>query len=238
MIKRSPLNLFALAFIFLASLAPLSAAVAVNSVQTTVDRVVDGDTIEVKYQGKKEHVRLIGVDTPETVHPSKGVQPYGPEASNFTKKSLTGRQVWLEFDVEARDQYGRLLAYVWTAPPLSDEAGDKDIRDGMFNAALLLQGFGQMLTFPPNVRYVERFREYQTEARDHSRGMWRLSASQSPSGTSPTVTSIYVGNARSKVFHKPECLAVGKMSAKNQTMLDSRSDAINQGFRPCGICKP
>jgi len=85
-----------------------------------VHRVVDGDTIEIIYQGKKEYVRFIGVNTPETKHPTKGVQPYGPEASDFTTKVLAGRDVWLEFDVKLRDQYGRLLAYVWLEGPADD----------------------------------------------------------------------------------------------------------------------
>ena len=66
-------------------------------------------------------VCLIGVDTPKTVHPTKAVQPYGKEASAFTKSQLTpGKQVWLEYDVQPRDKYARLLAYVWTTQPTMD----------------------------------------------------------------------------------------------------------------------
>ena len=78
-----------------------------------VTRVVDGDTIEVNYRGSIVDIRLIGVDTPETVHPTEPVECFGPAASRFTTASLTEETVRLEFDVERRDYYGRLLAYVW-----------------------------------------------------------------------------------------------------------------------------
>ncbi len=82
-----------------------------------VVRVVDGDTIEVRIGGRDEYVRLIGVDTPETVKPDTPVQCFGERASHFTKRRLTGRRVRLVFGVEPRDVYGRLLAYVYLAHP-------------------------------------------------------------------------------------------------------------------------
>jgi len=107
-------------------------------------RVIDGDTVEVTWSGGTESVRMIGIDTPETVHPTKEVQVYGKEASDFTKSHLTGKNVSLEFDVEKRDKYGRLLAYVWL--------------DGiMFNETLVSQGYAQVSTYPPNIKYVEVF---------------------------------------------------------------------------------
>lgn len=133
----------------------------------TVVSVVDGDTIKVSRNGQTETVRLIGVDTPETVHPTKPVQPYGPEASAYTKQRLTGQEVRLEYDAEERDQYGRLLAYVW----LGDE---------MFNATLLREGYAQLLTVPPNVKYVDQFRALQEEARQAGRGLWSEAASEAP----------------------------------------------------------
>ena len=78
-----------------------------------VARVVDGDTIRVAINGHEEPIRLIGIDTPETVHPTRGEEPYGRAASDFTKGLLEGRSVYLEFDVEERDRFGRLLAYVY-----------------------------------------------------------------------------------------------------------------------------
>jgi len=112
---------------------------------TTVLRVVDGDTIVVNYNGVEEKVRLIGVDTPESVHPdSDRNTEAGVLASDYTKEKLEGRQVELEFDVQQRDVYGRLLAYVYV--------------DGvMFNKTLLEDGVANLATYPPNVKYVEEF---------------------------------------------------------------------------------
>jgi micrococcal nuclease len=122
--------------------------------------VVDGDTIEVSpaVDGIAE-VRLIGVDTPETYG---GTEPYGKKASAFTTERLEGEQVALKFDVERIDPYGRVLAYVW-------------LPDGtMFNEVLVSEGYAQVATFPPNVKYTERFLDAQQEARAVNRGLWGL----------------------------------------------------------------
>jgi micrococcal nuclease len=150
--KKTAVLLFLM--MILTAFVALAAFAVASPVKIKVRRVVDGDTIEVIYQGQKEHVRLIGVNTPETKHSTQGVQPYGPEASEFTTKALTGRNVWLEFDVELRDQYGRLLAYIWLEEP-EGKIDDRQIRDRIFNARLLLDGDAQQMTFPPNVRYVD-----------------------------------------------------------------------------------
>lgn len=147
--------------------------------------VADGDTITVEIGGKKETVRLIGVDTPETVHPSKPVEPYGPEASAYTKRRLSGQQVRLEFDVEERDHYGRLLAYVW----LGDE---------LFNATMVKDGYAQVLTVPPNVKYADRFVALQREARENDRGLWGLTvpaqqAAPKPA-PAPSAPAVYYKN--------------------------------------------
>ncbi len=135
-----------------------------------VTRVIDGDTIEVILDGLEATVRLIGVDTPETVHPSRPVEPYGKEASEFTRQALEGQEVWLEFDVGQLDKYGRLLAYVWTTPPTT--WSDSETRAHMHNASLLLKGYGKLMTVQPNVRHVDSFRVYQEEARRLQRGLW------------------------------------------------------------------
>ncbi len=126
-----------------------------------VTEVIDGDTVKVMFDGKEEKIRLIGVDTPETKHPTKGVQPYGPEASAFTKEHLEGKDIMLEFDVQERDRYGRLLAYVW-------------FEDELFNANLVREGYAQVSTFPPNVKYEDTFIEAQKEAREAGKGLWGL----------------------------------------------------------------
>jgi micrococcal nuclease len=130
----------------------------------TVRRVVDGDTVDISPSVEgRSRVRLIGMDTPE-VH--FVTQPYGPEASAFAKRGLEGEEVRLELDVQKIDPYGRLLAYVY-------------LPDGqMFNETLLREGYAQVATFPPNVKYVERFLEDQWEARAANRGLWGLSAAE------------------------------------------------------------
>ena len=126
-----------------------------------VVRVVDGDTIHVQLGARREKVRYIGVDTPETKHPTKGVQCYGEAASAYNARLVGGELVRLERDVEERDRYGRLLAYVYRA------------RDGLFvNAELARRGYAQPLTIPPDVRYAERFAALAGEARAAGRGLW------------------------------------------------------------------
>ena len=125
-----------------------------------VIRVVDGDTIVVDIAGEQNKVRLIGVDTPESVHPnpSRNV-PYGKISSEFTRNAMEGKLVYLEYDVEPTDQYGRILAYVWL--------------DGvMFNKTLLTEGHAVLATYPPNVRYVDEFTQLQTKARADGKGLW------------------------------------------------------------------
>lgn len=129
--------------------------------QRVVVKVIDGDTIDVARPGEtaKERIRLIGVDTPETKDPRKPVQCFGKEASEFTSR-LMGRTVWLEYDVEPKDRYGRTLAYVF----LDDGA--------FFNLILAEEGYAQPLTIPPNVRYADRFVEAARRAREEGRGLW------------------------------------------------------------------
>jgi len=135
--------------------------------------VIDGDTARIKLSnGHEETVRFIGIDTPETKHPSKPVQPYGPEASKYTQEQLKGKTVYLEIDVTERDKYGRLLAYIWLEKPKSNT--ESEIREKMFNAQLLLNGYGQLLTIPPNVKHVDSFTKFQTESRSANKGLWGL----------------------------------------------------------------
>lgn len=142
---------------------------APHVIKATVSRHTDGDTARfVLPDNTEEKVRFIGMDTPEVYGK---VEPFGAEASAFTADAIPiGTTVWLETDVELRDRYGRMLAYVWLEPPSS--ASDGEIRSKMLNARLVLAGYAQVATFPPNVRYVEHFTRYQTEAREANRGLW------------------------------------------------------------------
>jgi micrococcal nuclease len=124
-----------------------------------VERAIDGDTIVVRLGGRSEDVRLIGVDTPETVKPDTPVQCFGERASQFTKRRLTGRRVRLVFGVERRDVYGRLLAYVY-------------LGRRFFNPILVHRGLARSLTIPPNDRFAPRFRRLELAAARAGRGLW------------------------------------------------------------------
>ena len=160
---------FLLVLLFLGFLAPHWERRTGDFLEGVVTNVVDGDTLVVKVEGESRRVRLIGVDTPETVHPRKPVQYYGREASAFTKQALSGRRVWLEYDVAPLDRYQRHLAYVWVERPARDEDA---VRRGMFNARLLLEGYGRVMTIQPNSRYADLFARLQAEARKAGRGLW------------------------------------------------------------------
>ena len=138
-------------------------------VTTTVTEIVDGDTIWVA-SGVK--VRLIGMDTPETVHPSEPVECFGPEATaHITELIPVGTQVELEYDVELRDQYGSDLAYVYRA------------NDGLHvNLAMVADGFAQVATYPPNVAHVDEFTAAQERARSANSGLW-VGCSESSTST-------------------------------------------------------
>ncbi len=105
-------------------------------------------------------VRYIGIDTPETHHPMRGVEPYGMEAAEANRKLVEDKTVILTFDVEQRDRYGRLLAYVF-------------LEDSTFvNAWLVENGYAQVMTVPPNVKHQDLFLKLQREAREAKRGLW------------------------------------------------------------------
>jgi len=163
---RKRLLLCVMTMLFLAGLAAVfsgcndrPAAVQPGREPVKVERVVDGDTFEIKKDGKKEKVRMIGVDTPETKKPDTPVMFYGKEASDYTTKRLEGKTVELEWDVERKDQYGRFLAYVW-------------IGDEMLNRTLVREGYARIATFPPNVKYVDQFKKDQEQARSAKKGLW------------------------------------------------------------------
>lgn len=127
----------------------------------TVTRTIDGDTIVVRFaSGATDTIRVLGVDTPETHHPTKPVECFGPEAEAYTRRRLSGRAVRLEDDVETHDIYGRRLAYV--------------LVDGhRFDDELLRLGYGRLLVIPPNERHARALLDAELDARRHRRGLWR-----------------------------------------------------------------
>jgi micrococcal nuclease len=128
-----------------------------------VQRVVDGDTLLL---GTGERVRLLGVNTPETVHPKKAVEAFGKEASAFTKRIVEGKLVRLEFDpvanrrTDGKDKYSRTLAYVF-------------LQDGThLNAEIIRQGYGFAVSSSPPLKYQNEFGRLEREAREQRRGLW------------------------------------------------------------------
>lgn len=130
------------------------------ALEGVVVRVVDGDTIHIRIESRVEKVRYIGINTPELHHPARGEEPGAREATAVNRALVGGKQVRLDLDVQERDRYGRLLAYVW--------AGEL-----LVNAELVRRGYAQVMTVPPNVRYQELFLKLQREAREAGRGLWK-----------------------------------------------------------------
>jgi micrococcal nuclease len=135
--------------------------------------VTDGDTIRVLVDGQNLSVRYIGIDTPETVHPSKPVEWMGPEASAANAELVAGKTVLLEKDVSETDRYGRLLRYVWV------EDGDGWL---LVNLELVRLGYASSSTYQPDVKYQELLRDAEAEARGADRGLWAMHT-PSPSPT-------------------------------------------------------
>lgn len=144
-----------------------------NSPAIYVAKAIDGDTLKLS---TGEHVRLIGIDTPESRYNTKLerdsarsrkdmkiILSMGKEASDFTRRLTEGKRVRLEFDVEKHDKYGRLLAYVY-------------LEDGTFvNAKIIEEGYAEIMTIPPNVRHADIFLKLQEAARKNNKGLWRNS---------------------------------------------------------------
>lgn len=205
-------------------------AVASTYEWTTVKRVIDGDTIELEGGTK---VRLIGVDTPETVDPRKPVEYFGKEASDFTKSQLEGNRVRLEYDWQRVDKYGRTLAYVYQ-------------EDGtLFNAKIIALGYAHAYTkYPFKQELMDLFRSLERDAREHHRGLWKDDTTQA--AALPVLTPIltdslstasqkkgtdaqYWINTRSGVRHNSKCKWYGNTREGHYTTDKSEGKA-------CGIC--
>ena len=183
-------------------------------------RVVDGDTIVVAGVGT---VRLIGVDTPETVDPRKPVQFFGKEASEFTRRMAQGQVVRLEFDYQRTDKYQRTLAYVY-------------LPDGTFlNAEIVKQGYGHAYVQYP-FKYLDQFRGYEREAREAGRGLWGspeaavASACAAADDTRNPEQLVYVTRTGTK-YHREGC----RFLARSQIPIALKNVGSHG---PCSVCKP
>ncbi|WAM32456.1 thermonuclease family protein [Caldicellulosiruptor naganoensis] len=203
----------------------------INFTKVFVTKVIDGDTIVVRLpSGKEEKVRFIGVNAPES---TDRLEPYGVQASLFTEESLSNKYVYLEKDISERDKYGRLLRYIWLSPPA--QINESEIRQKLFNAILVLEGYAQVATYPPDVKYTEYFLKFQREAQQKGKGLWYY---QELFQTTTTKSQQYVGNTNSKKFHYPWCKWAQKISPYNRVYFQSRKEAIKAGYIPCKVCKP
>ncbi len=191
-----------------ASASTAARAVGDYDATVTVSRVVDGDTVEITpaIDGVVD-VRLIGMDTPETVDPGEEVEPLGPEASSFATEELTDRSVGLEFDVEREDQYGRLLAYVYL--------------DGeLFNEVLVDEGYAQAYPYEPNTRYEGRFAAAQEQARAAGIGIWGLTLAQQ---------CLLADRGNSIGEGTPGCSGAGSSASASATVSSSASASAGSG---------
>ncbi len=137
----------------------------VDALLVELERVTDGDSIEVIVDGRREEVRLVGIDTHESGGPYQEVECYGPEAASFLKRLLgIGGEIYLEQDQEDRDQYGRLLRWVWA----DFETGEVYL----LNEALVRAGYAERFRDTPNRRYVEELMDAEDFARRYDLGLW------------------------------------------------------------------
>lgn len=213
-----------------------------NSSAVLVTRIIDGDTIVIE-GGQK--VRYIGINTPETVHPTKPVECYGHEASNKNRELVEGKKVILEKDVSETDKYGRLLRYVYLPSGQTDES------DIFVNDYLVKEGYANSSSFPPDVKYQDKFVNSEKEARGNNRGLWAACSQDSNSQSS------FVHQTTNNQPNSDSCLIKGNISSSgekiyhmpgqryyNQTVIDeskgekwfcTEDDAISAGFRKSKI---
>lgn len=186
-----------------------------------VSNVFDGDTIVVVRDGREITIRLIGVDTPETGRPDTPVQFYGPEASEFTRRSLLGKQVRLEFEAPGRpggaiDKYGRTLAYVITG-------------DGTnFNLELVRLGYGKAYTKYP-FQYQKDFEKAEKAARKAGLGMW--DKTKRGDWSDPARRGAVIGNIRSHIYHLPGQYGYDRVREKNRIYFPTEEEAQKAGYR-------
>ena len=178
--------------------------------------IIDGDTIKINYQGKQTTVHLIGVDTPETVHPQKPVEAFGKEATYFLKNLLLKESVYLRFDVQRTDKYGRTLAYLYRAP------------DGLFvNLEIVRQGYGKAYTVFP-FKHKSLFQHYGGQAQKAGRGLW---SAHLPNDDVPKAVTVYITRTGKK-YHRASCRYL------KYSKIPVSLEKAKQNYGPCSVCRP
>ena len=187
-----------------------------------VTRIIDGDTVEIRYDGKLTSVVLIGVDTPETVHRQKPVEAFGKAATAFTRNLLLGESVYLRFDVDKTDKYGRLLAYLYRAP------------DGLFvNLEVVRQGYGRVYTASP-FKHKTLFQHYGRQAQNAGRGLWGVGGAgrqQVQPEEVPRTQTVYITRTGSK-YHRSSCRYL------KYSKIPISLEKAKQNYGPCSVCRP
>ncbi len=196
-------------------------------VAATISRVVDGDTVELS-TGQK--VRLIGVNTPES---TTRHETYGKEASNYTTSKLQGKQVWLQKDVSETDRYGRLLRVIWLSVPTND-IDENEIRTKMFNADLVLNGYAEPSTYPPDVKYSDYFVKFAREARAANKGLWVYGSDGTTKGDLDTQSAPAAAPASSSSSNQSSSSTSGQ-AASSSTPASSAAPAsgTTEFFQNC-----
>ncbi|WP_349305790.1 thermonuclease family protein [Bacillus sp. FJAT-49711] len=203
-----------------------------NKVGVELVQPIDGDTIVVMYNGEREKVRFLLLDSPETSHPRLGEQPFGQEAKEFTTNLVeNAKKIELEFDIGPKlDKYGRLLAYVYV--------------DGkMIQEELLKKGLARVAyIYPPNTRYVNQFDAIQKKAQKKGVGIWAIENYAREDGFHPETMDtdskenkskdcLIKGNIGSeKIYHTPD--SPWYEQTKAEAMFCTEKEAVKAGFRP------
>lgn len=214
-----------------------------TSLYYDVVEVIDGDTIKVDINGVTETVRLLQIDTPESVHPneSKNV-PIGKTATEFTKKFLKDKKVKLSFDKEKRDKYDRLLCYVH----ITNDKGNPVC----LNQTLVERGLAKVVKYEPNVSKYETYKKLEKPVRESKVGIWRNIEGSFPSGkqktvqqssgnatafgnsyTADTTQGVIKGNRKSMIYHVPGGASYNRVSVNNVVYFNTEEEAIAAGYR-------
>lgn len=173
-----------------------------------VKEVIDGDSIVLQ---SGETVRYIGIDAPEEN------QPFFQEATEANREMLDGKKITLEYDMEKRDDWGRILAYVW-------------VDSLLVNAELIKRGLARFYPFRSNPTYSDTFCFLQKQARQQKIGIWSIPV--------PEKEEYYLGNKSSFRFHRPDCKNAVQMAERNKILFKTREEALDSCYSPCRNCKP
>lgn len=218
----------------------------------TVTHVVDGDTIDVLINGKEERLRLIGIDTPETVHPNKPVECYGPEASAKMKELVLGKEIILEDDPSQgeRDKYDRLLRYI-------------HLQDGTnIIEKMIREGYAYEYTYSSEYKYQELFQEAEEASKSEKLGVWNCEEKNIDTNTTNTAednqttqtqedeaeedlatgTCDIKGNINrddEKIYHVKGCGSYNRTEiniSNGERWFCSEEEAVSAGWRKAGNC--